>query len=85
MKNDDCAIALNDSDFLLVDWAYCFPNVGYIGRLVRNGQEVFKTGFFKDRKECVEDAVGKMADMRRKVEQEMKWIDSALAKMEEQL
>ena len=85
MKKDDFAIRLNESDFLLVDWAYCFPNEGYVGRLFKGGEEIFKTKFFKERNDCVKDAVGRLAGMKSDLENELRWINEATAKMEEAL
>ena len=80
---EQCVVWLNESDFARVDWAFRFPNDGYFGKLFRNGEVLYATGFHSSRKECFDEILGELKRRLEMAKSELEWIGGMIEKLEE--
>lgn len=82
MKKDEFSIRLNETDFLVVDWAYQFPVEGYVARLLRNGIEIYRSEFFKDKKDCIVAVGREICSRLNAAKSEVEWCENIIRKLE---
>ena len=82
-------IRLGPAETLSIEWAYQFPDEGWIGRVRRDGlamsysSETMRTGFHLTQEECVAEIREMLEARKTELEREAGEIEESIKKLEE--